>query len=155
MTSSKKQIIRIAAYGLVLQNQRILLCRISDQITRDPERWTLPGGGLNFGEDPVEAMTREVSEETGLIVRSRGLAGIDSFLREDEAHAFQGIRIIYHTELIGGTLTNELDGSTDLCAWWSYKEAKNHFLKRVLYFRLLKGFTMKGARRNRVTYSWS
>ena len=124
MTSSKKQITRIAAYGLVLQNQHILLCRISAQITRDAGYWTLPGGGLNFGEDPVEAMTREVSEETGLIVRSLGVAGIDSFLSENEDHDFQGIRIIYHTELIGGALTNELDGSTDLCAWWSYKEAK-------------------------------
>ena len=124
MTSSKKQIIRIAAYGLVLQNQRILLCRISDQITRDAGYWTLPGGGLNFGEDPVEAMTREVSEETGLIVRSLGVAGIDSFLKKNEDYDFQGIRIIYHTEFIGGTLTNELDGSTDLCAWWSYEEAK-------------------------------
>ena len=92
--------------------------------TRDAGYWTLPGGGLNFGEDPVEAMTREVSEETGLIVRSLGVAGIDSFLRKNEDYDFQGIRIIYHTELIGGTLTNELDGSTDLCAWWSYEEAK-------------------------------
>ena len=124
MTSSKKQITRIAAYGLVLQNQHILLCRISAQITRDAGYWTLPGGGLNFGEDPVEAMTREVSEETGLIVHSLGVAGIDSFFRKNETHDFQGIRIIYHTKLIGGTLTNELDGSTDLCAWWSYEEAK-------------------------------
>ena len=125
MISPKKQITRIAAYGLVLQNQHILLCRISEQEPRDVGYWTLPGGGLNFGEAPVEAMVREVSEETGLIVRSLGVASIDSILKENEDHDFQGIRIIYHTELIGGTLTNELDGSTDLCAWWSYKEAKN------------------------------
>ena len=124
MISPKKQITRIAAYGLVLQNQRILLCRLSEQLPRDAGYWTLPGGGLNFGEAPVEAMVREVSEETGLIVRSLGVADIDSFFAENEDHDFQGIRIIYHTELIGGTLTNELDGSTDLCAWWSYKEAK-------------------------------
>ena len=124
MISPKKQITRIAAYGLVLQNQRILLCRLSEHLPRDAGYWTLPGGGLNFGEAPVEAMVREVSEETGFIVRSLGVASIDSILKENEAHDFQGIRIVYHTELIGGKLTNELDGSTDLCAWWSYKEAK-------------------------------
>jgi 8-oxo-dGTP diphosphatase len=69
-------------------------------------------------------MMREVNEETGLVVKPRGVAGIDSFHEEYEDHAFHGIRIIYYTELIGGTLRNELSGSTDLCAWWSLDEAR-------------------------------
>ena len=124
MTTPKKQTTRIAAYGLVVQDQRILLCRISEQLAIHVGYWTLPGGGLNFGEDPVEAMRREVHEETGLIVRPRGIAGIDSFLWESPERDAHNIRIIYHTELISGTLSNELDGSTDLCAWWSLEEAQ-------------------------------
>ena len=124
MPSPKRQITRIAAYGLVVQKQRILLCRVSEHLPLDAGYWTLPGGGLIFGEDPVDTMVREVHEETGLIVRSRGLASVDSFLKTAEDHDFQWIRIIYHTELLGGTLTNELDGSTDLCAWWTYEETK-------------------------------
>jgi 8-oxo-dGTP pyrophosphatase MutT (NUDIX family) len=31
-------------------------------------RWTLPGGGLHKGEDPVEGVMREVREETGITV---------------------------------------------------------------------------------------
>ncbi|MER6197214.1 NUDIX domain-containing protein [Streptomyces sp. NPDC001586] len=31
-----------------------------------PEYWTLPGGGLEAGEEPEEAVRREVAEETGL-----------------------------------------------------------------------------------------
>jgi 8-oxo-dGTP diphosphatase len=84
----------------------------------------LPGGGIDFGEDPVNAMGREVHEETGLTVRPTGLAGIDSLSIEEEDRHFHGIRIIYDTVVTGGTLRNELDGSTDLCAWWSYEEAK-------------------------------
>lgn len=90
----------------------------------DAGYWTLPGGGLDFGEDPADAMVREVKEETGLIVRPRGLADIDSFSEENERRAFHGIRIIYQTELIGGTLMDQLDGSTDLCAWWTFEEAQ-------------------------------
>lgn len=31
--------------------------------------WGLPGGDLKFGEDPVEAIRREVREETSLLVQ--------------------------------------------------------------------------------------
>lgn len=31
-----------------------------------PEYWTLPGGGLEAGEEPEEAVRREVAEEVGL-----------------------------------------------------------------------------------------
>ena len=107
-----------------MQNQRILLCRISNHLPEDAGYWTLPGGGIDFGEDPVNAMLREVYEETGLVVRALGLAGIDSFHKETEADAFHAVRILYQAELVSGNLTNELDGTTDLCAWWSYEEAK-------------------------------
>lgn len=115
---------RISAYGLILQDAHILLCRISQHLLLDAGYWTLPGGGIDFGEDPAEAMVREVSEETGLTVRPLNVAGIDSLYLEDAAQAFHGIRIIYHTELVGGTLRYEVDGTTDRCAWWSLAEAQ-------------------------------
>jgi ADP-ribose pyrophosphatase YjhB (NUDIX family) len=31
-----------------------------------PDVWSLPGGGLNSGEDPIEAARREVREELGI-----------------------------------------------------------------------------------------
>lgn len=122
---NKPQITRIAAYGLILDESRMVLCRISVEIPRHQGRWTLPGGGIHFGEDPADAMVREVREETGLHVRPKNLAAVDSVYLDREDASHQGIRIIYFAELLGGELTNELEGTTDQCAWWAPKEAES------------------------------
>ena len=118
------QITRVAAYGLVLSESRILLCRISDQLTSHAGQWTLPGGGIEFGEEPAAAMVREVHEETGLDVRPEHIADVHSVNLSLDGKDFHAIRIIYATELLGGRLSNEVDGTTDLCAWWSLEEAR-------------------------------
>ena len=117
--------IRIAAYGLVLKQGQILLCRISARIAEHAGRWTLPGGGIEFGEDPEDAMVREVREETGLVVRSRGVAAVDSLLIPDGNSATHNVRIIYFTEVTGGALSHEVDGSTDLCKWHNVSTAQS------------------------------
>lgn len=121
---SRQPITRIAAYGLVLQDERILLCRLSERVPHIAGRWTLPGGGVEFGEDPANAVTREVYEETGMKVKPISLAGVNSYASETQDRKFHSIRIIYHTELLGGTLHFESDGSTDLCGWWTHEEAR-------------------------------
>jgi 8-oxo-dGTP diphosphatase len=56
---------RVAAYAVIVRGDRILLSRLAPHIS-DSELWTLPGGGLDFGEHPSDAVVREVHEETGL-----------------------------------------------------------------------------------------
>lgn len=47
---------------------RILLQERDGHAPVDPERWCLPGGGLEAGEDFRLAAVRELAEETGLVV---------------------------------------------------------------------------------------
>jgi ADP-ribose pyrophosphatase YjhB (NUDIX family) len=117
--TNRERYVRVAAYCLVLDAGRILLCRISEEISGAAGKWTLPGGGINFGEHPRDAAIREVLEETGLKVRVTELVEIDSVVF-DISH---GVRIIYRAEIVGGEMCCEVEGSTDQCGWFTPAEA--------------------------------
>jgi 8-oxo-dGTP pyrophosphatase MutT (NUDIX family) len=40
------------------------------------EAWSFPAGGIELGESPQEAITREVVEETGYAIRIHGILGV-------------------------------------------------------------------------------
>lgn len=48
----------------------ILLIRRARRSTMDPGTWELPGGKVDPGEQLIDALSREVAEETGLTVLS-------------------------------------------------------------------------------------
>lgn len=111
---------RISAYALIYDDQKILMCRLSKEVPRWMGYWTLPGGGIEFGESPEAAVVREVMEETGLEVVPKSVLTIDSITSDSEEESFHGIRIVYEVELKGGQLRNETNGTTDQCAWQSF-----------------------------------
>lgn len=62
----------LAAFATILDEQdRILLVH-----RRDLDVWECPGGGVDEGETPWEAVVRETREETGLQVVAEKVAGL-------------------------------------------------------------------------------
>ena len=109
---------RVAAYAVCRRADTVLLARWTGP--RGPE-WTLPGGGLDHGEDPADAAVREVREETGYTARLDRLLAVYSFqtVIRDAAEPIDhhGIQIVYAGTVVGGELVYEVDGSTDMAAW--------------------------------------
>lgn len=121
---------RIASYALCVRDGRVLLCRIAPSYWGDAGSWTLPGGGLEFGESPADGALRELGEETGLTGQVIGLAEIQDWSGrwthpvDGVDEAFHAIQLIHHVEVTGGELRDELDGSTDAARWFTREEAR-------------------------------
>lgn len=109
---------RVSAYAVCPRDDTVLLARWTGP--RGPE-WTLPGGGLDHGEDPADAVIREVHEETGYTARVDGLLTVHSIhmvIRDaPEPVDHHGILIVYRGTVVCGELRFEVDGSTDMAAW--------------------------------------
>lgn len=103
---------------------RTLLTR-SSSLSDVAGTWYLPGGGVEQGEDPADAVVREVAEETGLRVAVAGLRDVVADVLEIPARGqlLHTDRILYELRLLGGTLSAEQDGTTDEPAWVSPERA--------------------------------
>ena len=77
-TAGVEQRTRVAAYAIAIDDQdRILLARMAPG-QPGAGRWTLPGGGLDHGEDPAAGVLRELEEEAGLSGRVLRIIGVTS-----------------------------------------------------------------------------
>jgi 8-oxo-dGTP diphosphatase len=114
---------RVGSYAILQDARKILLSRLTGGSAHG--LWTLPGGGVEFGEHPEEAAAREALEETGYQVRIGKLRKVTHSMEEGDSAILHHIQIYYDAEVVGGELTSEVDSSTDLAQWFSLDEAKS------------------------------
>lgn len=114
---------RVAAYALAVRDDRVLLSRISERGAH-PGAWTLPGGGVDHGESPREAVAREVAEESGLACVVGDLLDVHdlhfSGTAPDGRHEdFHGVHLVFAAEVTDDAEPRvaETDGTTDAVAW--------------------------------------
>ncbi len=115
---------RVAAYAVIIRDGRVLLSRLAARVTHE-ELWTLPGGGVEHGEDPRNAVVREVREETGLEATVSREARVYSMhnrrARFGKGKAdYHAVRIVFEGWVPADApepSVLEVDGSTVEAAW--------------------------------------
>lgn len=113
---SKPTETRIGCYAVLIEGETLLVCRLSPGL-QHVGKWTLPGGGLEFGEHPIKGVAREVMEETGLVVQPGSLLQMNSKLWEFPEKDMHSIQMLFSATILGGDLRDEIDGSTDRVEW--------------------------------------
>jgi 8-oxo-dGTP diphosphatase len=119
----KRQILATIAIIFDTQN-RILLTKRNDP--RNPHahgKWQFPGGGVEFGEHPIETVHREVKEEVGLAI---------SLITKHPliySHVFETVQrhIIlfgFPARFVSGTIDITKDEETADAAWFTYEQTK-------------------------------
>ncbi|MCX2730437.1 NUDIX domain-containing protein [Saccharopolyspora sp. NFXS83] len=98
---------RLAAYAVCADDGRVLLVRCAEP--NGEHTWSLPGGGVEHGEDPFDAVVREVAEETGYDAVAESLLGVGSrvipaaerWVPGQEPH--QNVGVFYRVRITGAS----------------------------------------------------
>jgi 8-oxo-dGTP diphosphatase len=114
---------RIGAYAVVVVDDRVLLTENS-ALTNAPGTWSLPGGGIDHGESPLQTLVREVWEETGHDLVDPVLVDVGSARFTGRSPGgvledFHHLQIVYTAGVtdVREPVVHDLGGSTAAAAW--------------------------------------
>lgn len=96
--------IRIRVCGLLYQEDSLLMVQ-HESLGESNNLWAPPGGALEFGETVMDALFREVSEETGLMIQEAHFQFVNEFI----APPLHAIELFFHVTRYSGKLKTGSD----------------------------------------------
>lgn len=90
---------KVAAHGLIKKDGKYLVTRRAKVNDYMPGLWDIPGGTIEFAEETVDALKREISEETGLKIKPGKIILAYGYLSDETRHQFQ---LVYECEYLSG-----------------------------------------------------
>ncbi len=108
---SRTEQVELTCLCLIYKDDKILL---QNRIKKDWKGYTLPGGHIEPGESFVDAVIREMKEETGLDIFNPKLCGIKQFPTPEGRY----VVLLYKTDEFSGELVSSEEGQME----WIYRE---------------------------------
>ena len=120
--------------AVLRDGDRLLLCHRSPDRRWYPNVWDLPGGHVEPGEQPANALVRELAEEIGIQVLAPTGPPLVSLGLDDEVDQW-----IWLLDRWDGPVRNTAPEEHDALAWVSIDELSTRPLAHPAYLELLTG----------------
>lgn len=127
---------RTAAYAVVTSSRGVLLTQLA-ATTNAAGQWNLPGGGVDPGESPLEALHREVWEETGQVIAAATLLEVQTSHWVGRAPSgrledFHAVRVIYAADCPEprDPVVHDVGGSTAAARWVQREQLRRYRVTR-------------------------
>lgn len=91
---------RIAVRSIIKKDGRVLLLKRASGRQDLLGKYELPGGGIEYGEQPEESLARHLKEETGLIIQALHLSDVFTYIDSDNRDIQYAV-ILYTAGLSG------------------------------------------------------
>jgi len=102
----RTEVVELTVLCLIQDGDRLLL---QNRVKADWKGYTLPGGHVEPGESFVDAVVREMKEETGLDILQPRLVGIKQFPRDGGRY----VVLLFKTEHFSGELVSSDEGEME------------------------------------------
>lgn len=115
--------------GAILERDgKILL--VKETKTTAKGKWSHPAGWLEVGENPIDAVKRELKEETGFDFEPKNILGVYSLLKDEADIVHHAIKLIYIGD-ISDKETTELADDVSETKWFMPEEIEKMDLKTL------------------------
>lgn len=132
MTSSDRELVHDVVAGLLRRNGQVLLGHRHPERQWYPDVWDLPGGHVLPHEDPADALRRELSEELGIRITTRGEPPT-FHLNDDDVRLS-----IWVIDDWVGTPSNLAPDEHDRIAWFSVEDSRTLSLAHLRYVEFIE-----------------
>lgn len=93
----------VSTYAIVENKGKIVVLLKESEDSFSSDKWSLPGGKMNFGEDIIDALKRTVKECCGIEIDV--LSPIETVVKIDESNGEEDVAITYICEYKSGQLS--------------------------------------------------
>lgn len=125
---------KVAAHALIKKGDKYLVTRRAKNDDYMPGHWDIPGGTVEFGEDIIKALKREIKEEVDIKIEIVKPFFVYNYLSDQYRHQFM---VVYDCEYISGE--PKLSPDHDAYRWATMKEISK--LKTISFLTaLLKNY---------------